>query len=71
MLTILKCYHLQVEIMDRIIDVVKNWLDDPHANCKPNSNFKQYLNTKESLAKENYNLIEEHNFFEKLKVDGD
>jgi hypothetical protein len=49
--------------MDRIIIVVKNWLDDLYANCKPNSNFKQYLKAKESLAKENYNLIEEHNSF--------
>jgi hypothetical protein len=27
--------------------------------------------TQKSLAKENYNLVEEHNFFEKFKVDGD
>jgi hypothetical protein len=26
---------------------------------------------KEFLEKENYSLIEEHNFFEKLQVDGD
>jgi hypothetical protein len=55
--------------MDHIIVVVKP--NDPCAYCKPNSNFKQYLNKKESLAKENYNSIEEHNFFEELKVDGD
>jgi len=59
----LRCCRLQVENMDWIIIVVKNWLDDLHANCKPNSNFKQYLKAKESLAKENYNLIEEHNSF--------
>ncbi len=71
MLTILKHCRLQVEIMEHIIVVVKNWPNDPCANCKPNSNFKQYLNKKESLAKENYNSIEEHNFFEELKVDVD
>jgi hypothetical protein len=42
---------------------VKNWLDDPCANCKPNLDFKQYLKIKELLAKDNYNLIEKHNFF--------
>jgi len=30
--------------------------------AKPNLNFEQYLKAKESLTKENYNLIEEHNF---------
>jgi hypothetical protein len=39
-------------------------LDDPHANYKPN--LKQYLKTKKLLAMDKYNLIEEHNFFEKL-----
>jgi hypothetical protein len=55
--------------MDWSIVVVKNWFDDLCANWKPNLIFKQ--KTKESMAKENYNLIEEHNFFEELKVDGD
>ncbi len=44
--------------MDRIIIVVKNWPNDPHANYQPNLDFKQYLKAKESLAEENYNLIE-------------
>jgi hypothetical protein len=44
--------------MDQIIIVMKNWPDDLHANCKPNSNSKQYLKVEGSLAKENYNLIE-------------
>jgi len=42
--------------MDRIITIVKNWHDDPHANCKPNSNFKQYLKIEKVLVKDNYNL---------------
>ncbi len=66
MLTTLRCYRLQVENMDRIIIVVKNWPNDPHANCKPHLNFKQYLKVEESLAKDNYNLMEEHNLFEEL-----
>jgi hypothetical protein len=57
--------------MDRIITMVKNWLDNPCANCKQNSIFKQYLKVEESLVENNYNLLEKHNFFEKLEVDGD
>ncbi len=41
------------------------------ANFKPNSDFKQYLKAKEFLVEKNNNLIEEHNFFEKLEIDGD
>jgi hypothetical protein len=51
--------------------VVKNWPDDLCADFKPNSNFKQYLKAEEFLVEENNNLIEEHNFFEKLEIDGD
>jgi len=50
--------------MDQIIIVVKNWPNDSHANYKPNLDFKQRLKAKESLVEKNYNLIEEHNFFE-------
>jgi hypothetical protein len=48
--------------MDPIITMVKNWLDDPHANCKPHSDLKQYLKIEKSLAIKNYNLIEKHSY---------
>jgi len=48
--------------------VVKNWPYDSHANCKPNSNFKQCLKAKESLVEKNYHLIEKHNIFEELEL---
>ncbi len=70
-LTTLKHCHLQVENMDRIIIVVKNWLDDPHHNCKPNANLKEYLKEEDSLVKDNYDLVEEADFFEQLQVDND
>ncbi len=54
----LRCSYLQVENMDRIIIVVKNWSNDLRANCKPHSNFKQYLKIEKALAKDNYNLME-------------
>jgi hypothetical protein len=49
--------------MDGIVTIVKNWLNDPHANCKPNSNFKQYLKIRKYLAKDNYNLVEKRVVF--------
>jgi hypothetical protein len=58
-LIVLRHYYLQVENMDWIIIVVKNWPNESCANCKPNLNFKQYLKAKESLAKKNnFFLIE-------------
>jgi hypothetical protein len=51
--------------------VVKNWPDDLCANFKQNSNFKQYLKVEEFLVENNNNLIEEHNYFEELEIDGD
>ncbi len=57
--------------MDGIITLVKNWPDNPRANCKPNSDSKQYLKVEKCLVEENYNLIEEHNFFKELEVDYD
>jgi hypothetical protein len=36
--------------------------------AKPNLNFEQYLKAKESLTKENYNLIEKHNFVKNWRL---
>ncbi len=60
-----------MENKDWIITMMKNWLDDSCTNCKPNSDFKQYLKANESLVEENYNLIEKHNFFEELQGNGE
>ncbi len=49
--------------MNGIITIVKNWPDDPHANCKPNFDFKQYLEVRKYLAKDIYDLIEKQGFF--------
>jgi hypothetical protein len=45
LLIALRHCHLQMDNMGWIITIVKNWLDDPHANYKPNFDFKQYLKT--------------------------
>jgi hypothetical protein len=54
--------------MDQIITVMKNWPDNLHTNCKPNSNFKKYLKVEKSLVEESYNLIEEHNFLKNWRL---
>ncbi len=64
-----RCY-LQVENFDRIITIVKTWLDDPCVNCMPNKTMKDYLKVEGSLADDNYELIEESEHFEDLNVDG-
>jgi hypothetical protein len=53
-----------VENMDWIITMVKNWPNDPCHNCKPNANLKEYFKKEDSLGKENYDLLEEVDFFE-------
>jgi hypothetical protein len=65
-----RCY-LQVENLERIITIVKTWLDDLHINCMPNKTMKDYLKVEGSLADDNYELIEEEKHFEDPSVDGD
>jgi hypothetical protein len=60
-----------VENMDWIITMVKNWLDDPCHNYKPNVDLKEYLKEEDSLLEENYDLLEELDFFGQLQVDND
>jgi hypothetical protein len=55
-----------VENLDRTIIVVKIWSDDPCLNCTTNSNFKDYLKSETALVEENYEFIEESEYFEEL-----
>jgi hypothetical protein len=48
-LTTSKHCRLQMENMDQIIIVMKNWFDDMYFNCKLNLNLKQYLKKKNIL----------------------
>ncbi len=57
-----RCY-LQVENLDRLITIVKIWLDDSHVNCMPNKTMKDYLKVEGFLADDNYELIEESKHF--------
>jgi hypothetical protein len=65
-LTDLKCYRLQVDKLDRIITVVKNWL-----NYSQHKDLIDFLKVEFVLVEEKYDLIEESNYFEQLKLDKD
>jgi hypothetical protein len=44
--------------LDKIITIVKNWLDDPWVNCMPNKTTKIYLKVEGFLVDDNYELTE-------------
>jgi hypothetical protein len=46
-----------VENLDKIITIVKNWLDDPWVNCMLDKTMKDYLKVKRFLIDDNYELI--------------
>ncbi len=49
----------------------KNQLNDPQLNCTSIVVLENYMKTKYSIAKENYDLIKEVGFFEQLQVNVD
>jgi len=51
--------------------MVKNWHDDLHLNCSQHKDLTNFLKIEFVLAKDNYDLIEESNAFEKLELDRD
>jgi len=44
--------------------VVKDWPDDPHYNCKPYVDLKEYFKKEDFLGEDNYDLFEKVDFFE-------
>jgi hypothetical protein len=60
---------MQVENLDQIIMVVKKWLDDPWLNCTPTTAFKDSMKIECLLVENNYDLMEEVDFFKQLEVD--
>ncbi len=59
-----------MENLDHIITVVKNWPDDSRMNCMQHKDMKDSMTIENSLAEDNYDLIEEVDFFEQLEIDG-
>jgi hypothetical protein len=47
----------------------KNWLDDPQLNCTSTTAFKDSMKIECLLIEDNYDLIEEADFFKQLEVD--
>ncbi len=70
-LTTLRHCRLHVDNLNSIIIVVKNWPDDHCLNCSQHKYLKDFLKVESSLAKDNYDLIEESNYFEQLVLDKD
>lgn len=62
---------LQVENLDHIITIVKNWFNDPCLNHTHHMDLIDFMEVENLLAKENYDLVEELNCFEwlELKID--
>jgi hypothetical protein len=65
----LRRYELQVDNLDQMVFVVKNWRDDPRLNCSWHKDFTSFLKVEFVLAKYNYDLIKESNYFEQLVLD--
>ncbi len=61
---------LQVENLDKINTIAKNWLDDFCIDYTPNKTMKNYLKVEGFLAYDTYELIEEAKYFEDMNVDG-
>lgn len=62
---------LQVENVDWIVIVMKNWPSDPHLNCKKKMDLKKYMKMKTFLVNDNYDLIEDVEYFKELHWDDD
>ncbi len=54
-----------------IIIIINNWPNDLHLNYKPNVDLKDYSKVEIGLVKDNYELIEEVEYFKELKIDED
>ncbi len=59
-----------MENLDCIITVLKNWPDDPRMNCMLRKDIKDFMTVENALAEDNYDLIEEVDYFEQLELDG-
>ncbi len=51
--------------------MIKNLLDYRWLHCSTIVNFKVYIKVEVVLIEDNYELIEESNYFKKLKVQND
>jgi hypothetical protein len=70
LITLRHC-RLQVDNLDQIITMVKNWPNDPCLNYSQHKDLTNFLKVEFVLAKDNYDLIEESTSFEQLELDKD
>ncbi len=63
----LKCCQLGIENLDKLILIIKNWLDDLRFGCtnaKPTS-IEKYIGIENGMVSKNEELISDFNLFEK------
>jgi len=51
--------------------MMKNWYNDPCLNCLQHKDFINAMKVEHLFVEENYDLIEESNYFEQLELDND
>jgi hypothetical protein len=65
-ITSLRCCQLGIENLDKLILIMKNWLDDPRFGCtnaKPTS-IEKYIAIENGMVSKNEKLISNINLFE-------
>ncbi len=67
----LKHCCLKVQNLDKIIFIINKWSNAMCLNCTPNVNLKDYVKAKIGLGQDNYEFIEEAEYFEEMQVDED
>jgi len=64
-ITNLKCCWLGIENLDKLVLIMKNWLNNPRFGCKSGpKSFEKFFNFEDGVVFENENLIVDFNFFE-------
>jgi hypothetical protein len=64
-ITCLKCCELGIENLDKLVLIMKNWLDDPRFACTSGpKSFEKFLNYEDDMVSKNEDLIVDFNLFE-------
>jgi hypothetical protein len=68
-ITSLKHCLLVIENLDKLVQIMKNWLDDPRFKCTngPKS-FEKFLNSKNNVVAKNENWISNFNLLKKTNM---
>jgi hypothetical protein len=70
-LTTLRRCKLKENNLGRIITMVKNLPNDLHFNFSQRKDLTNFMKVESLLAKDNYDLIKESNYFEQTELDNE